>query len=133
MFKTRLNKTVRQKARNNQCAVNKVESRLSNILKMKYLNKNNLEFILIENGKMKILRFLYTSHSQKINSGYNGWHGNYQSLLYQFAGLDAAQKMYFEKICQELFENEFIYSNKESSEVGLTKKGLLYYASTIYK
>ena len=133
MFKTRLSKTISQTARNNQCTVKKVELKLSNILKMKYLNKTNLEIKLIENGKMKILRFLYSAQNQKICSGYNGWHGNYQSLLYQFVGFDAAEKLYFDKICQELFENKFIHSNKESTEVELTKKGLLYYASTIYK
>ena len=132
MFKTRLNKTVRQTARNNQCTIKEAESKLSNILKMKYLNKNNLEFKLIENGKMKILRFLYTAQNQKISSGYNCWHGNYQSQLYQFARLDAAEKMYFEKICQELFENELIYTNKESTEVGLTGKGVLFYAAIIH-
>lgn len=132
MFKTRLSKTISQTARNNQCTVKKVELKLGNILKMKYLNKTNLEMKLIENGKMKILRFLYTAQNQKISSGYNCWHGNYQSLLYQFVGFDAAEKVYFDRICQILFENGFIYTNQKSTEVGLTGKGVLFYAATIH-
>ena len=132
MFKTRLSKDIKRSALNNQCTVSAIENELIDYLNLKHIDCNQLEFKLIENAKIKILKFLYSSQEQKVSSGYNGWYGNYQSLLYQFVGFDAAEKVYFDRICQILFENGFIYTNQKSTEVGLTGKGVLFYAAIIH-
>ena len=112
-----------------------VKRQLIDYLDQKYLNGTLLEDKIIESAKMKIIQLLYEAQGQKIGNGYYGWHvPSYRDLLYQFAWLDAAEKMYFDRICDQLLTDELIYTkafadDKQPTTVGLTKKGILFFAS----
>ncbi|MDD3014292.1 MAG: hypothetical protein PHC34_11370 [Candidatus Gastranaerophilales bacterium] len=112
-----------------------VKNQLIDFMDQKYMNGTLLEERIIESAKMKILQLLYEAQGQKIGNGYYGWHvPSYRDLLYQFAWLDAAEKMYFDQICEQLIEEDLIYTkcyaeDKHPTTVGLTKKGILFYAS----
>lgn len=133
---TNLSQVISRVAEKENLAISKVENQLIGFLDQKYLSGTLLEEKIIESAKMKILSLLYSAQSQRIGNGYNGWHvPSYRDLLYQFAWLDAAEKMYFDQICDQLLEEELIYTkafsgDKQPTTVGLTKKGVLFYAST---
>jgi hypothetical protein len=90
---------------------------------------------MVRTGKYKILGLLYSAQEQKIGNGYCGWHvQSYESLLWQFGHLDAAESIYFRRVCDELLAEELIYTkafsgDKEPTTVGLTQKGILFFAA----
>ena len=130
-----LSKIISEVAEQENLTEKAIEIELINYLDQKYLDAKSLEQKLTENAKLKILLFLYSAQSQKIGNGYCGWHvPSYKGLLYQFVGFDAAEKMYFDTVCDQLLDEDLIYNkayvdDKEPTEVGLTKKGIIYVAT----
>lgn len=111
-------------------------NQLIDFLDQKYLKGIILEEKIVESAKSKVISLLYDAQGQQIGNGYYGWHvPSYRDLLYQFARLDAAEKMYFDRVCEELLADEMIFTkgyanDKKPTTVGLTKKGIIFYAST---
>lgn len=134
-----LSKIISQVAVQQNVTEQTIRNELIDFLDQKYLNGSLLEEKIIESAKLKIIRLLYEAQGQKIGNGYMGWHvPSYRELLYQFAWLDAAEKMYFDQICDQLLDDELIYikayaEDKQPTSVGLTKKGIIFYASNQIK
>lgn len=135
MNNIQLDKIIDQVAQQQQLSRELIENQLINFLDQKYLNCINFEQKLIESGKNKIIHLLFSAQNQQIGNGYYGWHvPSYKDLLYQFSMLDAAEKMHFETICDELLVDELIYTkllhgDDQPTTVGLTKKGIIFFAS----
>ncbi len=119
-------------------SIEEIENQLVAFLDEKYLNKNLLEEKLVNDGKLKIVLSLYPLTEQQMSNGHCGLYApSYKCLLWQFARLDPAEKLYFDRIINELLAEEIIYTkmydgDKEPKLVGLTKKGILYIAENSY-
>ena len=130
-----LTQIIDQVAQQNNLSKETVEKRIIDFLDQEYFNGHLFEEQLVRSGKNKILRLLYSAQGQKIGSGYWGWNvPSYKDLLYQFGHLDAAERMYFERVCDELLADELIYTHaytgdKQPTTVGLTAKGILFFAA----